>query len=453
VTGRRVVATAVLTCALCAGGAGAAGGARAATGVVSVSGILPAPQEVALAALPTEVSSLPVAGSDGRVQDVPTAGHSVRQVLASIPIQRTDFTFADVLRTPSDDLPVRLAAGDAWATGPGPVVWGDAQGTHFLAPDGDGRFDAADEITVPDGPLRLDLEGNPEPDVRTRPHALRTTVGRTVTFAATAVGFPEGARLTYRWTVGGKKTIGTGRSVTYRFARASATPYGVLVTVSDDRGHTDYDTVSVTVAAAQAAPRAHERKAADGGAASGDGAGGDAAGGARTGGAGGAGGGTGGTGAGGSTGDGDGATAGAGDDGASAAAAAVHHAAHPPAPKPAEPKPAAPQPTHPAPASVPRAAPPLPVAHGAAPGTTTRTVSGDLLTVPPDSEVVALPAAAPPAAATPASAGAADRHDGGGVAIPPVVWELALVVLLVAAGWWLDRRDERVFPSLPWNPS
>ena len=72
--------------------------------------------------------------------------------------------------------------------------------------------------------------------------------GDVVTFDGSKSSDPEGGELTYHWHFGDGETA-TGQQVTHRFrgAMSEEKEYTVELTVEDDKGATDTDTVSVTV--------------------------------------------------------------------------------------------------------------------------------------------------------------------------------------------------------------
>jgi hypothetical protein len=420
-TARRLVATAVLTCALCAP-SGAAAGTVAFTGGSHRS--------VDLTTLTPDVPAVTytVRTATGPNTHLTITGYSLSAVLQAADIGPSAFDTAAVLRS-DGQVAATLLQGDI--SNPEdyqrpPVVWDDEDGTHFLRPSrGKGDDNGDEEVTGT--PLVLRLSGAREALGVVATASVRTTkTGRLVTFRATSTGFGDDTALRYSWVFDDGHRA-SGQTVSHSFTRTGS--YRVLATAVDAHNADRNTSDAVRVQVGTPVKGRHDR--------AGGGHNDDAAAptsGASSGGVAGAA--TGGTGA------------------TAAAAAAPTPAAHrAPATHTGRKPPPAPKPTHPAPASVPRLAPPTSTARRAT-ATATRSVHGRLLSVPPGSEVVALatPVAAAPRVATRSGTLRRAERDDGGFTVPTVVWELALVALLLSTGWWLDRRDSNAFPSLPWTP-
>lgn len=310
-------------------------------------------------------------------------GISLRALLAAagldgdafdyIALEKADGTSAIVMR---DDL-------GSTDEGP-PVVWSDAQGTHFLRPSsGEGDANGADLVTLADGaPLMIALKrGQPlVPRIAVSPR--RPRPGERVGFGASLAGGGSlGPGLEFQWYFDGPRVYGA--NVSHRFAKPGR--YHVLLNVvrGDRTSVGDPAVLDVRVARPRERHADEAHPAAD-------------AGGGRSGGG-----------------------AGATIDGG---AGIGTPAAASPAPRAVTPAAAAPQ--------------PAPATPGTPPG---KLVSGTLL-------ASASAAAAPrPASGRAASAAVRRAAADGPLHVPVGVWAAVGLVGLLALGWALESRHTLPF--------
>lgn len=306
-----------------------------------------------------------------------------------VALQKADGSSAIVMR---DDL-------GGTEEGP-PVVWADAQGTHFLRPSGgDGDANAADLVTLGDGaPLALALKTGAPLVPRIAVSKLRVHPRERVSFSASLVGGGSpGPNLDYEWYFDGTGTV-RGANVTHRFPR----PGSYLVLLNVVRGTTTIgnpDTVYVRVVRPRKQPTndAHRADEAPNG------------------------------GTGGSTGAGTGSATGGGAGAGSGAGTGAPPIAAP-APPTASQSPPAPQ-----------RAPAMP---RTPPG---KLVSGTLLA---SASAVAAPPGAEAAGRAAASAAARRAAADGPLHVPVGVWVGVGLVVLLALGWALESRHTLPF----WQP-
>ncbi|HKG02118.1 MAG TPA: PKD domain-containing protein [Conexibacter sp.] len=325
-------------------------------------------------------------------------GISLTALLAAAGLDADAFTYLEI--PGADGASAIVLRDDLGGTEEGPpVVWGDAQGVHFLRPSaGERDTNGADLVTLADGAIAIGLKTGDPVVPRIAVSTLRARPRERVDFSASLVGAASlRPGLEYQWYFDDGTGNVRGASVSHRFPPGG--PYLVLLNVVRGDGTSIGSPATVRVHVV----RLHERRSDDAHGSDESQGDGDGSGGSGTG---------------------DGTGAGSGTDGSDAATSTYVAPLSPPAASPT-----------PAPAPAPRHASPPP-----------RQPRGDLVS---GTLVASASAASTPVGGGHAASAVAHRAASDGpLHLPIGIWVGAGLVLLLALGWVLESRHTLPF----WQP-
>lgn len=159
--------------------------------------------------------------ADGATSRLTVAsGISLDALLRAAGLEGDAFTYVEVARLDGSTALVlrdQLTGGDG---GP-PVVWSDAQGTHFLRPAvADDDPNATDHVVLADGAtLQVKLRTGDPIGARISASALRARPNEAIDFSASLVAGALGPGMTFQWYFDDDR-FATGANVTHRFREA-----------------------------------------------------------------------------------------------------------------------------------------------------------------------------------------------------------------------------------------